>query len=432
MRRNDLNILYVGAALPSRTETFVYREIFALKNRGVNVAAASVHAPVLGLGTRELDELALQAIPIYGDGLGALLRDACVTIARIPWRALRTMSTCLMDAVWGQQVPLSRRPRLFVHCLAGLALVSRLQRRRVQVDCIHAHMAHVPTSIAMYAAATLGVPFSFTGHASDLFREYSLLPAKLRRASFVACISFWHRDFYQRMVADLGSQKLPVIRCGVDCSYFRPEERQPADRTRILTVGRLVEKKGFDVLVAACKRLADAGREFECTIVGDGPEAARLRALIRNQGLNHVVRLVGSKTTAEIRKLMAQASLFVLPCRQARSGDRDGVPVVLMEAMACGLPVVSGDLESIRELIRDGETGLMAEPNDPDDLANRIIELIDDKELQHRLSMQGRQWVVEEFSSPPNIDRLLSALMKATGQVSQPADEAELCQIDTV
>jgi glycosyltransferase involved in cell wall biosynthesis len=430
MAKTHLRILYVGSVLPSRTETPAYREILALRDRGQDVIAASIYRSSIGLGTHELDELAQSAILIYAAGFRALLRDACVTLARTPMRAAKTIGLCLSDIVIGRGVPLLRRPQLFKQALAGLALARRLRQRRVSIDCIHAHRAHVPASVAMYAATTMGVPFSFTGRSSDLFDNCDLLPAKLRRASFVACNSYWHRDFYRSVDHQLHEHRLPIIRSGVDCAFFAPRRRERSMRFKILAIGRFVEKKGIDILVAACKSLVNSGHDFECTIVGDGPEAPRLRSLIRNAELNRVVRLVGNKNTDEIRELMRQSDVLALPCRSSQSGDKNGIPVAAIEAMAAGLLVVASDLTAIRDLVRDGETGLLARPNDADSLAQKITEALENPSLRNEVSARARRWVENEFSLDQNVDRLLAALRKSTNQDGHLAESPQLCPID--
>ena len=210
----DRSILYLGSRLPCRSETFVYREVLKLRERKLSVAAASVRPPEFDLGADQLDQLAKSAIPVYGSGLIRLMWDAFQFAVRHPVRSAVTGLTGALDAFVGKGVSLAGRPKILVQCVAGLALAKRCQPLNVQH--VHAHMAHVPTTIAMYTAMALQIPFSFTGHAADLFRDFSLLPAKLKRAKFICCISRWHRDFYKSIWASLNNSRLPIVRCGVD------------------------------------------------------------------------------------------------------------------------------------------------------------------------------------------------------------------------
>ncbi|MEM9019201.1 MAG: glycosyltransferase family 4 protein [Planctomycetota bacterium] len=389
-----MKLLYVASVLPKRSETFVYREVLALGDRGHQVSIASVHAPQSGLGDDRIDALGSRAVPVYGQGLGgkiAVYRDA--TRNKL-WRPVRGIF----------ETPMSYWPKYQFQAEAGYALARRV--RDLGIEHIHAHMAHVPTTIAMHAAEALGVTFSFTGHAADLFRDRSALKSKLNRAAFVACISRWHRGFYQRMT-DLPDAKMPIIRCGVEVS-----EQPACGGVGILAVGRLVEKKGFDVLIQA---VAQMDQPFPLTIVGDGPERAVLESLIHQFDLADRVKLMGAMDNKAIRGLMREAALVVLPCRVSRDGDQDGIPVVLMEAMAEGVAVVSGDLPAIRELIEPGKTGELVEPGNVDQLRETLTVLLHEDERRAALADSGRAWVADEFSQARNIDRLEHAFRRALG-----------------
>lgn len=408
MSRTRDAILYVGAVLPARSETFVYNELLALGARGVRIHAASVRTPEQHLGEQRLDALAASVIPIYGAGTARLVADALRETLAHPLRAAGVLAWLVADELRGKPLPLLRRLKLVGQALAALALARRV--RPLGIGHLHAHMAHVPTTIAMYAARQLGIPFSFTGHANDLFRQQTLLREKLQRAAFVACISHWHRAFYRTFV-NLPERRLPIVRCGVELPD-RATATGHADRQgvapRIIAVGRLVPKKGFDLLVAALDRLRDL--PWQCEIIGSGPEEQRLSDQVRSLHLADRITLLGAAPHARVRQLVAQADLFVLPCRVDPAGDRDGIPVVLMEAMAAGVPVVSGDLPAIRELVHDGENGALVAPEDMDALVAAIRRLLTDAALRHNWGQAARAWVAQEFSLAGNVDRLWQAL----------------------
>ncbi|MEM9881648.1 MAG: glycosyltransferase family 4 protein [Planctomycetota bacterium] len=426
MTASDPHILYVGAVLPKRSETFVYREVLGLRARGVRVSVASVNRPESELDEPELHTLAEEAEHVYGDGFGgklAVYRDA----SRMSWwRPTRGLF----------ETPPAYWPKYLLQCEAGYALAYRLRGRGI--THVHAHMAHVPATVAMSCAEALGVPFSFTGHAADLFRDRSALRTKLRRAAFVACISAWHRGFYREFEPSLTDERLPVVRCGVDVSEFTAGVTTEASGGGWLAVGRLVAKKGFDGLLRALAQVgaqdgrphpgplpegegARAAAAWGLTLVGDGPERERLEALARELGVMERVRFAGAQPNRVVREMMSRASAFVLPCREAADGDRDGIPVVLMEAMASGLPVVSGDLPTIRELVADNVSGLMVRPGCVDDLAGAMLRLSGDAALRSRLAAAGRRRVEEEFSLSVNLDRLESAFAAASHAASAPA-----------
>ena len=401
-------ILYMSGTLPTRSETFVYREIFALRRLGVDVRTASVHAPVTGMDDGPLDQMAKETVWIYGRGVVGLLTDAVAELVTRPARTLGTMGRVLIDAVCSSDVSMFRRPKVVWQGLAGLSLARRA--RVMRVSHIHAHMAHVPTTIGMYAARQLGVGFSFTGHANDLFPNRTLLKEKLDRAVWVNCISEWHRGFYQSIVARRDSD-YPIVRCGVDTAQYEPTPAPRRDVLEVLAVGRLVEKKGFDVLVEALGDIASsAGPQIRARIAGGGEEYDRLKKLITKQAQGSEIELLGDTPNDRVMDLMGEVDLFVIPCRVAGSGDRDGIPVVLMEAMARGRCVVSGDLETIRELVRDGVSGVMVPPGDRVTLARVLSELALDRDRVDTIGRAGRARVEQEFDLVVNAHRIIQTM----------------------
>jgi glycosyltransferase involved in cell wall biosynthesis len=264
----------------------------------------------------------------------------------------------------------------------------------------------------MYAARQLGCRFSFTGHAADLFRDRVLLPEKLARAAFVACISNWHRAFYCSLVSR-PDEAYPLVRCGVDPAEFAPAPpRAAVGPLRIVAVGRLVPKKGFDLLVDALGTLRAECVPFTCKLLGDGPEREALAARVAALGLQAQVELAGAAQNAAVRAALAAADLFVLPCRQDSDGDRDGIPVALMEAMACAVCAVSGDLPAIRELIEDGKTGYLTPPGDAAALAGLLGRLAGRADERLRVAQAGRAHIEREFALAANSLRLQQAFAK--------------------
>ena len=408
-------VLYVAAQLPKRSETFVYRELFGLRDAGWSVDALSVRAPETDLEHERLDGLASEVVVLYRS-MPKLLAGAIRELALRPLRTLGTVGAALRLAVSPGDIRGAHRVKLAPQLLGALAVAGEMRRRGV--EHVHAHMAHVPTSVAMLLARQLRVPFSFTGHAVDIFSRRTLLLTKLKRAAFCACISEWHRGFYQRELeaADAGRLdefRLPVVRCGVDIDEFKPLESRRPGRVRMLTVGRLIEKKGFDLLLRALAAQPEDAPDYECVIMGGGDEAASLSALCAELGLGDRVTFTGAVANHEVRDQLRHADVFVLPCRVAKSGDRDGIPVVLMEAMASGVPVIAGDIPSIRELVRDGESGLLVAPESVGMLADAVARLLGDGGARARLAVGGRARVVEEFSLDRNVQRIAAAVERA-------------------
>ena len=396
--------------LPKLSETFVYREVFGLRKAGIDVLTASVHHPGSSWRDVHLKDLAERSIQVYGMGTLSMLLDAVMEAARYPVVSAATLKTVLQDAIKTDDVPMLKgRLKILWQGLGGLALARRSRKHRP--EHIHAHMAHVPTTIAMYAAMQLGTSFSFTGHAADIFRDRSLLKQKLERAGFVRCISYWHREFYKD-IADRPDEEYPVVRCGVDVSGIEKSSDVPSgDPALIMGVGRLVPKKGFDLLVKAVHVLQTTGKSCICRIIGDGPERESLESLTRSLGLQDMVIFEGSMDNKDILEMLPQADIFVLPCRTDASGDKDGIPVVLMEAMAAGVCCVSGDLPTIRELISSGKNGCLVPPEDSAALAETLEHLLQDPRHRKSIAAEGHRRILEEFSLEMNVQRLKTALL---------------------
>lgn len=398
-----MRVLYLSSILPKRSETFVYKEVLGLQARGLDIVVASLYPPEQDLGEEDLDRMAAVAVTVYGAGIRRILRDAFAYFVRHPSRSTAVMTIAVADALFAADLKWNGRPKVAFQGLAALALARRLELPSRRPTHIHIHMAHAATTVGMYAAKALGIPFSFTGHAADLFRERCLLEQKLNRAAFVACISEWHRDWY-RTICQRPDVEYPVIRCGVAVPDVPVPARSGPPLT-LLGLGRLVPKKGFDVLVQACRILTQEGVRLECTIAGDGPEMQHLKDLAASLP----VKFPGAVANRDVPGLLEGTDIFVLPCQISADGDRDGIPVVLMEAMAEGVCSVSGDLPTIRELIRDGENGRLSPAGDPWALADRLRALALDPFLRQTFACKGRQRIEEEFSSAKNLDRLVAA-----------------------
>ncbi|HEX5244676.1 MAG TPA: glycosyltransferase family 4 protein [Tepidisphaeraceae bacterium] len=399
-------IAYLASTLPRRSETFVYREIRALRQRGWNVHAASLHQPSKE-DCEACPDIAADLTVVYGP---PMVWGAIKELIFHPVHAAAVICGALSDACCpGEAMGASNRFKLLGQSIAALALAKRL--RVLGVRHIHCHFAHAPATVGMYAARQLGVNFSFTGHANDLFQRRLLLLKKLKRAAFVSCISQWHRNLY-RQILPRPDDVYRVIRCGVDVDSWAPGRGSiTAPIFRILTVCRLVEKKGIDTLLKALAELrAQHSIAWRLTVAGDGPEGQALHRLATELGLTDSINWLGAVGNEQVPGLLKNADLFVLPCRTSVAGDRDGIPVVLMEAMACGVAVVSGDLPAIRELVEDRHSGRLVDGTDAKALAQVIAELAADPEQQSQIGLNGRRRVEEEFSLAANIDRLEAAL----------------------
>jgi glycosyltransferase involved in cell wall biosynthesis len=276
------------------------------------------------------------------------------------------------------------------------------------VTGVHGYFAHRPAAVAEVAAAQLEVPFGFSAHALDVRK---VAPVELaRRAAAAVVVVACNADVAITLRAAGTVPRL--VGHGVDVERFTPTAPTMAPGLRLLAVGRLVEKKGFDVLVDAATRIDPA---VSLTIVGDGPERERLRASIDRHQLGERVALAGRITHEELPAHYAAADVVVVPSRVDRNDDRDGLPNVVLEAMAAGRPVIASDVAAIRTAVRDGQTGLLVRPDDPGALAAAIHVLHHDPTRRHSFGRQARTDAVAHHRLGRCAEHLIATLERAYG-----------------
>ena len=395
-------IAYLAPEIPALSATFVYNEILALETMGFTIVPLSVHVPAARATEGQLQDLAARTDYLYQRSLFKILGQNIEMMIKQPGRYLKTLGTAIGDAL---RVGITTRVGLGLLYRFGMAACVAAELVRQRCRHLHAHFAHVPTDIAMYAARMAGISFSFTAHANDLFERGWLLAEKVGRARFAATISQFNRQFMIAQGAD--GSKIQVVHCGVDAGAFEPREAKALEATPLIgTLGRMVEKKGFDVLVSACKILIDRGQAFHLTIAGNGPLRKAITDRIHELNLASAVSLPGALPHAAVPDWLRRLDLFVLPCRQDRRGDMDGIPVVLMEAMLSGVPVISTQLSGIPELVVDDQTGCLVLPDDPQALATAMMRLLTDHGLRTRLVQQAAHKVRVEFDLFQNAQTL--------------------------
>jgi len=399
-------IAYLAPEIPALSATFVYNEILALQDRGYEIVSISVHEPSAIVLENRVDALRAATHSLYRKGLADFILAALSLLCVMPRAFCRTIGMVLQDA---SIVGLHSRTRIgLLYRFFSACRVACILRQK-KCSHIHAHFAHVPTDIAMYAASLAGIPFSFTAHANDLFERGWLLSEKIARSAFAATISEFNRDF---MIAQGGERnKIHIVRCGIDSARFSPAPpRRISPPYLIGTIGRMVEKKGFDTLLHAAALLRNSEVDFHLVIAGGGSLELELRATSDRLGLTSSVEFPGPMANEQVPTWLQSLDLFVLPCQQDTNGDMDGIPVVLMEAMASGVPVVSTRISGVPELITHGYEGLLVEPRSAEALADAITQLLFNDELRASCSKNGRLKVVREFDAEVNIDRLVEML----------------------
>lgn len=392
---------YVLKMYPRFSETFIVNEILAHESAGTLVQIFSLRAPIDG---RFHAAYAQVQAPVHYVPLEPMKHTEF-------WAALQH-ATSEFPSLWEI---LQATPYLTARdILQGLWLARFIRTERL--DCLHAHFGSVATTVAWLAGALTGVPYVFTAHAKDIFHQEVIpddLRHKVEHAAAVITVSDFNVDYLIRTIGST-PHKVTRIYNGLDLTrfaYLSPAER-PA---QIVAVGRLVEKKGFDDLVAACGLLRDAGRPIPCAIIGAGPLEDSLRCQVQELGLEEWVTLQGPQPQDEIIRAVQQAAVFAAPCVVGSDGNRDGLPTVLLEAMALGAPCVSTDVTGIPELVHHNRTGLIVSQRSPADLAAAIQLLVDDGALRVRLAQAARAMIEDQFDIHRNTVRIRDIYRGAQG-----------------
>lgn len=396
-----MRVAYVMSRFPKISETFVLYEILALEEQGLTVDVFPLlreHQPVT-----HPEAAAVVARAHFHPFVSWPILAAHLHFLRRRPRAYLRLLAEVLRGTWGSL-------NFFVGALGifpkSVRFAYEMQARGVQH--VHAHFATHPAVAALVVHRLTGIPFSFTAHGSDLHVDRRMLDRKVEAAAFAIAISEFNRQIMVRECGEAVRDKIHVVHCGVDPSVFTPRAAGASATTplRLLCVASFEEVKGHRYLVEACALLRDRGVHFSCDLVGDGPQRAAVAALVNSARLGDSVHLHGSLPRPDVSRMMAAADVFCLPSVPTRDGKREGIPVVLMEAMASGVPVVSSRLSGIPELVEDGASGILVEPRDSAALAAALEALAGDAVQRARLGQAGRRRVEAHFNLHTNARRL--------------------------
>ena len=373
--QSPLRVLYLVSLFPCWSETFIVREIHALARQGVDIRIVSLkpHSePMVQPDAKVL----LDRVIYPPSSLAGSLRAALPQVLKHPLKSTAELWP-LVRSLWHRPAELAKS---VISWWRTLAVMTEVQRFAPQH--LHAHWATYPSTAARILAGRIGRPWSFTGHAHDIFVLDQDLSGKLAHADFSVTISEYNRrQLSARLPSELHN-RLAVIHCGVLPADlpFTAEGREPA---YIVGVGRLDPIKGFIHLVKACALLQERGIDFRCDIIGDGPLRDELQQAINQAGLSERVRLTGALPQQDVRQRINRATMFVLPSVLLADGNADDIPVALMEAMACGATAISTRVSGIPELIHHEENGLLVTPGQATELADAMARLLVDAPLRN-------------------------------------------------
>ena len=392
------HLAYVLKRFPRISETFIAAELIELERQGEHVSVFALIDP---------NE------PFRHDFLQHLRADVTYLPERLlaePRRVGRALvraflaapGAWLRAARWALSMRTAAAWRLVVQ-----ATVLRAEMARAGIDHAHAHFATEGAELARLARMMGGPPYSLTTHAKDIYHE-DVRPEDLRRklgpALFVATVSEANRTYLTSVLG--GNGHIHVVPNAVDLRRLGGGVERRPEPDLVVSIARLVEKKGLADLVEACRLLRERGLAVRLRVAGDGPLFDPLRAAADRAGLEDA--FPGALPHEEVRALYARAAVFCLPCVVASTGDRDGLPTSVLEAMAYGVPVVTTDVNGLPDVVLHGETGLVVPEHDPPALADALERLLSDPELARRVGDQGRRHVEQSFSLERSVELLRS------------------------
>lgn len=396
-----MKIAYLVSQYPAVSHTFILREIFGLRNAGINPLIFSVNQPDRTTEKLSEDEVFEKRHTYYIKS--NLLLDSVKKVIPLglsrPIRFIKTFIYTLKLAVFD----LKHFFHFFAYFLEACVVVSKMESQSIRH--IHVHFGNPGSTVVLLAKKLGGISYSITIHGPTSFANVDklLIPLKLKEAKFVIPISYFARSQCMIYLPFSDWPKLKLVRQpGVDTTVYRPVQKNPKSTFDLLCVGRMVSKKGQFMLIQAMQELIKRHAHLRCRFIGSGPDLTALQHYTQQQGLSEYIVFEGSVNQREVKHFYEQSDLFVLPT------FLEGLPAVLQEAMALGLPCVTTDVMGIPELIIDNETGVLVYPSHLDSLISGIEKFITDKAFYQKIVKQARKKVVEMYDTTTNVNHLIS------------------------
>jgi len=388
-----MKVAYILHYFPVLSETFISDEIVWIRKTAVAAGIFAFHKPsgsLMHLEAKELEKETHYALDPKA-GLGCFFR---VFMSGFLFFLSSPVKFCSYLSKYFYKVGKKEFSQIFY---LGMLI------KRYKPDYLHAHFAFLSAVSAMIISDFIKVPFIVTIHARDMFVANQYLEEVAGKAKYIIVKSDYNRKYLTNKYPRLDAKKIRVIPCGVDTDKFVPLENPAKEGANIISVGRLVEKKGFTYLIKSCKILQQRGIKFKCEIYGNGPLKESLSSEIKELALSDTVFLKGAVTREELIDVFVKSDIFVLPSIIDREGDTEAMPVVLKEAMASAKAVIATAVAGIPELISSGEDGILVSPKDEVALAQAILALINDYALRLRLGDNARKKITRDFTLSKNV-----------------------------
>jgi glycosyltransferase involved in cell wall biosynthesis len=396
---------YILKGYPRISETFISNEILLLEKLGFSMRLFPMRQPRETFSHASVKEIKAQVdyLPtdLIPDFHRFIMPNICLAAKR-PKQFRNTLRIAREGITRGKELATLK------HLLQAGYLTYNLLLKDKNIVQLHGHFAHSPTSVTMFASLLSGIPFSFTAHAKDIYTsDKEKIRRKIERAKFVVTCTKHNKEYLQE-IAGKSSTPIYCIYHGIDLNLFSHTDSQPESHNpfRILTVARMTQKKGLPTIYRALARLHQKGIQFTHTLIGDGDDRDEILDLINSLDLKEHCYLAGTRTHQEVLKYFRESDLFVLGCEIAANGDRDGIPNVLVESLAMGVPALSTNVSAIPEILINNKTGLTVPPSNPAILEEAIMRILSDKPLRARLIDGGRKYVTDNFDNSHWIQEL--------------------------
>ncbi len=407
-----MKVAYLYSRFPVVSQTFCLTEMLALERQGVDISVASIYAPADRIRHGALAEL--KAEVAYSPSQSVLKHWEDVAKAEKKWPAKLIKRH---DISYGSEYKAGLRAR------NALFFADRFARWGV--DHFHVHFANRATHTAIFLKRISGIPFSFTAHAQDfqvqVGSNHALLREMCEEAKFVVAVSDYSRELLSG-ICPKAEGKIVHIYNGIEPARFGSGDATPAGGVpKIVSIGRLINIKGFQHLISACDLLKGRGVPFECEIIGQGPLQAELEELIAKEGLEGQVRLVGGVSQEEVARRLIGCTVFALACVEEPDGACDVLPTVILEAMAAARPVVSTRLAGVPEMVEHGRTGLLVAPGSEGELADALSTLLGDPALCRQYGLAGRRKAESAFRVEETASRLKALFERDAEPKTTPA-----------
>ncbi len=410
-------VAYIMSRFPKLTETFILFEMLTLRKLGTEV---------------EVYPLLRESQPVAHKEAQKIIEEAhfepfiSIEILKAQWRFIRCCPRKYFGLIW--EVFTGVLPSLnFLFGTLGIFAKSvkfAQDMAKSGVTHVHAHFATHPAMSAFIIHRLTGIPFSFVAHGSDLHVDRRFIDRKIQASAFSIAISEFNKEIMVKESGEAFSDRIKVVHCGVDADTFKFAPEKQNDTLQLVCVASFEPVKGHKYLVEACRVLAERGQKFDCHLIGYGPVRGQVEKQIAESGIADRFHVYGGLPRHEVLEFYARADIITLASVLTKDGKKEGIPVVLMEAMACGLPVVASRISGIPELVEDGRSGILFTPGNVFEFAEALETMAKDRDLRIKLGTAGRKKVTEDFNLYKCTEQLQQLLYSSGCAFSQSEKSA--------